>query len=516
MTSRFRPLLWATLASAVALGIWTWLTLGTSAFAGLDATSGTAGPPVLSGEGQILSAISFVLHPWVTYAVSIGLALWARRRRLLNLAWALVITPVAVEITHLALKAMIRRPRPDGAAPLLTSTGWAYPSGHMAAITALGVLVGVTVAVTRRPMSTQLALRALMVALVAVVAYDRWALRAHYLTDVVGGLLLGLVCAQAALLVTGVRTLAPWGTPQQPHADPSVAIVVNPTKVADWEVFRHQIDGAVAARGWDHPLWIETSADDAGLAATQQALDAGASLVLAAGGDGTVRAAAKMLANTEVPLAVLPQGTGNLLARNLGVPLDLDAALDVALDGANQELDLVLLMADDDDTEHPSVVMAGMGIDAAIMSNTNPDLKRTVGPAAYVVAAAQVVNETSFGVRVEVDDEEPTHAQAGLALIANVGQLQAGMSVAPQAKPDDGILDVMLAEASSPADWVGIGARILTGTHDIPGVQRLLGRHITLTADTDVAFQVDGDTIGTCRRLDARVLQRAVLVRVPR
>src|ERR1700722_2630460 len=111
------------------------------------------------------------------------------------------------------------------------------------------------------------------------------------------------------------------------------AIVINPTKLDDSEAFRKSVGRAMADHGWDEPVWRATTAGDPGRRLAEAAVSAGVDLVIACGGDGTVTACAEGLAGTGVPLAVVPLGTGNLLARNVGVPMGLEEALEVALGG---------------------------------------------------------------------------------------------------------------------------------------------------------------------------------------
>lgn len=118
------------------------------------------------------------------------------------------------------------------------------------------------------------------------------------------------------------------------------AVVANPIRYEDREKFRDLVRAAMSGHGWDQPLWLETTVDDPGTGQAREAIAAGVDLVLASGGDGTITACAAAVAGSGIPLAVLPIGTGNLLARNLGLPLELDEALAVALTGTNRQLDV--------------------------------------------------------------------------------------------------------------------------------------------------------------------------------
>jgi diacylglycerol kinase family enzyme len=118
------------------------------------------------------------------------------------------------------------------------------------------------------------------------------------------------------------------------------AVVIHPAKHDDIDGFRATVSKAMADCGWAEPLWLETRPDDTGERLAREAVRSGVDLVLASGGDGTITACAGGIAGTRVPLGVLPCGTGNLLARNLGLPLSLDEALAVALTGSNRRLDV--------------------------------------------------------------------------------------------------------------------------------------------------------------------------------
>jgi diacylglycerol kinase family enzyme/membrane-associated phospholipid phosphatase len=514
MRGRIAPTAVIAAAFALVFAVWTWLSIESTAFAALDATSRT--PPVSldEGWGQLMAALSFLLHPVVAYTTLGVLAAWAWRRRLRNLAFALLVSvPLGVGSERL-LKALMARERPPTAVPLVTE-GFAYPSGHLIGISALALLAIAITVVTRRGDLTAWGVRVGSVALVVLVAYNRWALRAHYFSDIVAGGLWGGFVASFALLAAGVHVVAPWAGRPQRGVPPTVFVVVNPTKVPDWEVLRKHVDGVARGHGWGRPRWLETTEDDPGLAAARQAVAAGADLVVAAGGDGTVRSVSQGLAGTRATLAVLPTGTGNLLARNLGIPLDVADALEVAFDGVASPLDLVEVRADEAEPE-ASVVMAGMGVDAVIMSETNPDLKRAVGPAAYALSAVGAMSRPPFDLTITLDAAAPVRRSVGLALIANVGQLQGGVLLVPDARPDDGRFDVLFAHARGPAGWAGLAGRVVAGATQVTGLERWQGTHAVFEADEPTAYQVDGDTAGTCRRLEAVIVPRALTVMVPR
>ena len=172
------------------------------------------------------------------------------------------------------------------------------------------------------------------------------------------------------------------------------AVIYNPTKVSD--KFHALAEESLQRNGWSNTLWLETSAEDPGRAMTRQALTEQVDLVIGAGGDGTIRYVADGLAHSGIPMGLVPAGTGNLLARNLDLPLEEMEAIEVALGGHVRLIDLVEITVDDRPSEH-FAVMAGIGIDAMMMDETNEDLKDKVGSAAYFVAAGKALGRLPYG-----------------------------------------------------------------------------------------------------------------------
>jgi diacylglycerol kinase (ATP) len=249
---------------------------------------------------------------------------------------------------------------------------------------------------------------------------------------------------------------------------------------------------------------------------TEHAVRENVDLVLGAGGDGTIRVICSGLANTGIPFGLIPAGTGNLLARNIGIPLDEVAALDVAFDGVDKPVDLVRLQIDDHPPDH-FAVMAGIGLDAVIMEGTDAKMKKAVGSAAYFVSAAQNANHPAMHATIAVDDEPAFKRRAHLIVVGNVGFLLANIQLIPGARADDGMLDVLVASPRTLRDWVRMTTRVLT-RRPKPDDQldRLRGHRVTITVEERDQFQLDGDTVGLCNRLTAEVVPGALLLRVPR
>jgi diacylglycerol kinase (ATP) len=174
------------------------------------------------------------------------------------------------------------------------------------------------------------------------------------------------------------------------------AIIYNPIKV-DLDAIRAVVSVHESTHGWRESLWLETSEDDAGQGPAAEAVSQGVAVVIAAGGDGTVRAIAEGLRDSRVPLALLPSGTGNLLARNLKLTLDdIEHSIGVAFTGEDRAVDLGLIEIDRDDrttSNHVFLVMAGLGLDAKMLANTDDDLKKKAGWLAYVRALVTTLRD---------------------------------------------------------------------------------------------------------------------------
>ena len=293
------------------------------------------------------------------------------------------------------------------------------------------------------------------------------------------------------------------------------AIVANPVKVSDG--FRDAVTEALREGGWAEPLWLETSEDDPGRSMTAKAVAEQVDLVIAAGGDGTVRVVADGLAGTGITMGIVPEGTANLLSRNLDIPQSELEAIAVALDGRTRAIDLVKLSVDGKEGEH-FAVMAGMGIDAMIMDETNPDLKDKIGPAAYVVAGAKALGRLPVPMRIRVDNHHVHRRRAMICVVGNVSTLTGNIVLIPGAKPDDGLLDVYVASPHRFTQWVRVFVRLITRRRDRTGSDRVdqwRGRRVEVVLEHPDNYQLDGDVVGELRRMVAEIQPEALKVRVP-
>jgi diacylglycerol kinase family enzyme len=313
---------------------------------------------------------------------------------------------------------------------------------------------------------------------------------------------------------------------------PLPAVVANPTKIRDVDGERAWFTQRCTEHGWRRPLWYETRIEEPGTAVTREAVARGAATVLAYGGDGTVRAVAGGLEGTSTSLGILPMGTGNLLARNLGIPLsNLDQAVDVALAGPERRIDVGVIEIDvSGEDQQPNrqvfMVMAGLGFDAEVMASVQPELKQRVGWFAYVVEGARRLRGRSTGIVMRLDDTEPIRRRVRSVVIGNCGELTGGLQLLPDARVDDGWLDVVVVAPRRVLGWGAVVLSVLSrprlsrnrprASARNPIMQHLRCRSLEIRAEKPLAVQLDGDPVGDARAVRARVDRLGLVVRTPR
>lgn len=293
------------------------------------------------------------------------------------------------------------------------------------------------------------------------------------------------------------------------------AVVVNPTKVSDG--FHDAITGRLDETGWAEPMWLETTEDDPGRSMTKSAREAGVDLVVAAGGDGTVRVVADGLAGSGIAMGIVPAGTANLLARNLGLPTAEAEAIDVALGGRTRPIDLIAITVDDREREH-FAVMAGIGVDAMIMDEVRPELKARIGSAAYFVAVGKALGRLPIPLTVRIDDRRVhRRRRAMVCLVGNVSQLPGNITLLPKATPDDGRLDVYVASPHRITHWLWVFVRLVTRyRRGDDKVDEWQGRRVEVRLAEPDSYQLDGDVAGDMQRMVAEVRPEALIVCVPK
>ncbi|WP_235866329.1 diacylglycerol/lipid kinase family protein [Serinibacter arcticus] len=325
--------------------------------------------------------------------------------------------------------------------------------------------------------------------------------------------------------------------------DGPAAFIVNPIKVTDVTALENLARLTARELGMPEPLVYRTTAEDPGVGQARSALEAGASVVVAAGGDGTVRAVAEALAGTNVPMALIPAGTGNLLARNLDLPVDgLPHQVRTALSGRDMAMDLGWLTArppagdeptDDEiasgspapEREHLFLVMAGLGFDAAMVAGADDDLKRRVGWVAYFLVGVRHLHARRTRLSLRIGNGGWDQQRVRTLLFANCGRLPGGIVLLPDAELDDGYLDVAAIDTRGGLiGWASLLWRVLlqglgwrsSNVYNPSRIDFWRARTVSVRLEEPHAVQVDGDLIGDAIALRVRIQPDGLRVRVRR
>jgi YegS/Rv2252/BmrU family lipid kinase len=495
------------------------------------------------GHGNAVHAFSLWFGPassnWTVAVILLAVAGYAAWRGERRVAGWIVLSGVLVIAGNALVKLMFQRPRPPWDEPLFDITGYSFPSGHAAGAGLLStVAILLTIVLTGRGLRRRLLILA-WVLLGLVIGGDRILLGVHYLSDVIAGLCFGTAVTVAVwvLLVPDSARIPHELAVLTGTGRKRVAVILNPAKVGDVDDFKARVLAVAARDGWRQPIWFETTLEDPGPGQAQAALEEGVDLIVAAGGDGTVRAVCEEAARTGVAVGILPHGTGNLLARNLGLPLNIRDALDVAFGGQDKAIDLATFRAntvlvDDpaaetipvDDTAEGEpagtdtcfLVMAGLGMDAEIMTGVDDQLKEKVGWFAYFVSGIKAARYPAMKVEISVDDGEFRKFKARTVVVGNVGFLQGGIPLLPDAQIDDGRLDVVVLAPKRFIGWLAIIVRVLGRQRRTnERLDRLEGQKVVIRAEKPMPMQLDGDPVGSGTEITAEVQHGVVLVRVP-
>ncbi|WP_125772793.1 diacylglycerol/lipid kinase family protein [Antribacter gilvus] len=330
--------------------------------------------------------------------------------------------------------------------------------------------------------------------------------------------------AAGPVRVTHVQTV--------PTTPRRIAVVANPSK-AGVDELEAKVKEFCADNDLEEPRWYETTIEDPGVGQARQAVEDGADIVLAAGGDGTVRAVAEALVGTRTPMGLVPMGTGNLLARNLDISVtSLDDALDVLVTGRTRAIDVGWLRVaqfaegDDGDTsaEHLFLVIAGLGFDAAMVADTDADLKKRVGWVAYFVAGLSHLHGRRMRARIWLDDAPPAETRLRSLLVGNCGLLPGGIILLPDAVVDDGVLDVAAIDTrGGMVGWAQLFGEVVMQNfgvrNDLPEklgrIDHAKARRVRVRVTGSEQAQVDGEPLGRAVELETWVQPASLHVRTP-
>ena len=257
-------------------------------------------------------------------------------------------------------------------------------------------------------------------------------------------------------------------------------------------------------------LWREVPKSKKAPKQAKKAVAEGAELLLVWGGDGMVQRCIDAVVGEKITVGILPAGTANLLATNLGIPRDLDQALKIALGGRDRKLDVGVLNG-----EH-FTVMAGAGYDARMIEEADSADKKRLGRLAYVRSSIGAMREAGQKMIITIDGTPWFDGEATCVLVGNVGTASGGLVVFNDATPDDGLLDVGVVTAQGSTAWLRVLTRAARQQVDrSPFVSVTKARKIDVRFAKPALYEMDGGTRTKTKRLKFKVKPQAVVVRVP-
>jgi diacylglycerol kinase family enzyme len=311
----------------------------------------------------------------------------------------------------------------------------------------------------------------------------------------------------------------------------NIAVIFHPSKIS-----RAKIEAAFSKAGFPNLVYFPSDHKTGGLKATKKAIEAGANHIIVAGGDGTVRACVQAVFEEEaaVSLGLVPIGTGNILARNLKLPINnLDKCIKRSVSGDTYEIDLGVAKAINQHGELTKFYftgIAGIGMDARIMQRTLPELKRRVGWIAYLEGGLRSLPMKFEKFEVLVDDQAPRNLKSYSILIGNAGWLPGQISMMPDARLDDGKLDVAAIGPRKIWNWVDFFARVtwqnkvvrplalgrkwMDLTANLKTIENLGGSRIRVKPHHLSPLQLDGDVIGEVLEVDFSLKHKVLKIRL--
>jgi diacylglycerol kinase (ATP) len=266
----------------------------------------------------------------------------------------------------------------------------------------------------------------------------------------------------------------------------------------------------LAQEGFPDPLWYEVSKSRRAPKCARRAVAHGADVIFVWGGDGTVQRCIDALVGRAATIAILPAGTANLLATNLSVPTDLVEAVQVGLRGHRRPIDTGSVNG-----EH-FAVMAGAGFDALMIRDADRGMKDRIGRAAYVWTGAKNLTARRGKATVDVDGERFFKGLVSCVLVGNVGEVLGGVKAFKGARPDDGVLELGIVTAKNPVQWTRTLGRVAVGkTEKSPFVRTTKGKKFKISFDRPFAYELDGGSRPSTKRLRIRVHPSSILICVP-
>lgn len=262
--------------------------------------------------------------------------------------------------------------------------------------------------------------------------------------------------------------------------------------------------------GVAEPIWHEVAKSKQVPDLARAVIKQGADLIFVWGGDGTVQKCVDAVAGENVAIAVLPAGTGNLLARNLGIPQDVHDAVQIGLHGDRRVIDTGTVNG-----EHFSI-MAGAGLDAMTMKDADNGLKDRIGRAAYIWTGARNLRSQPVSCRVDVEGRRFFKGKVTCVLVGNLSEVMGGIEVFADTQPDDGVLEFGVVNAQSRTQWLRTIGRVVAGRAErSPFVVTTRGTRMKVTFDRAIPYEVDGSVRKATKELRIKVRPQSTTICVP-
>jgi diacylglycerol kinase (ATP) len=272
----------------------------------------------------------------------------------------------------------------------------------------------------------------------------------------------------------------------------------------------NELRDELARGGVANPLWFEVPKSKMAPKRVREALEGGAEIIFVWGGDGMVQRCVDAMAGSDAALAIVPAGTANLFATNLEIPKEVRAAVAVGLEGHRRRVDVGQINGE------RFVVMAGAGLDAFMIRGADGSLKDRLGRGAYILTGVKNVSLPRVATRVDIDGDKWFKGDASCVLVGNVGEVFGKVSAFPDARPDDGLLDIGVVTAKGAWQWARTLAKTATGdAASSPFVETARGRSFDVRFADPIPYELDGGDRKKTRRLKIKVHHEALTVCVP-
>jgi YegS/Rv2252/BmrU family lipid kinase len=266
----------------------------------------------------------------------------------------------------------------------------------------------------------------------------------------------------------------------------------------------------LAGEGVTDPLWHEVKKSRHAPEYARRAAAQGVDVLFVWGGDGTVQRCIDAVAGTDTVVAILPAGTANLLATNLQIPDDLAQAVRIGLHGDRRRLDTGSVNG-----EH-FTVMAGAGFDARMISEADRGLKDHLGRAAYIYTGMKNLRAPRMKATVEVDGERFFKGRVSCVLAGNVGTILGGIKAFPEARPDDGLLELGVVTAKNPLEWARTFGKLARGRAKESRFADIThGKKITIRFDRKVPYELDGGARPARKAMRIKARPGSITICVP-